>query len=212
MGQTLPKPQVIEAQRFILKSQDGTVRAILGQHEPQRKVSPAGEPWHYTKTSDLHEASWGLHIFGSDGEYDAGLMSQHRWDGGELRLYDKKTASAAKLSVGPGYMDLLLSATTQSREASEWQWGEAIKKLHKVETPKEIEEAVAVMPVDDSTVHIFVSASKDTPTALTLNERGSDKVVLGGINLSKPYGVVEQRPLSSLFIFDKDGKAIWKAP
>ena len=37
--------------------------------------------------------------------------------------------------------------------------------------------------------------------------------VLGQISLEYPHtGVKEQRPASSLVLFDKDGKAIWKAP
>jgi hypothetical protein len=210
MGQTLLKPQVIEGQRFILKSPDGTIRAILGQHDFTRKAPPTGEPQDYTKSSGL--GTWGLHIFGSDGEYVAGLMSSYYSGGGSLMLNDKETASSAEFSVGHSYANLVLRAETRSRETSEWQWREFHKKREGAKTPKEKAEAYAIMPVEDSSVHIFVGASKDTPTALKLSEKGRDKVVLGSIDLSKPHGVVERRPLSSLVFSDKDGKVIWKAP
>ncbi len=213
MGQTIPKPQVIEAQRFILKSPDGTVRAILGQHDSTRKAPPGGELQDSTKTSGLGK-SWGLHIFGSEGEYDAGLMSEYMTDGGYLMLANQTTASDASLSVGSGYVSLLLRATKQSPEARARQVGEYHKKQQAAKTPQEKEEALAIAPFPeiDSTAHIFVRASKDTPTALTLGEKGGSEVVLGHVEMLKPYGVVEQRPLSSLVFFGKDGKVIWKAP
>jgi hypothetical protein len=74
MGQTLPKPQVIEAQRFILKNPDGKVHAILGLHSLIYDAPSAEKS--YLEPSEAMGGAWGLHIFGSEGKYRAGLTLQ----------------------------------------------------------------------------------------------------------------------------------------
>ena len=106
MGQTFPKAQVIEAQRFILKGGDGKVHAILGRHALYDDA-PSAEKY------DPERGSWGLHIFGSDGKHRAGLLSFEALGiGGYLKLFDfdKDTKSEASLAAGRGYADLLLDA------------------------------------------------------------------------------------------------------
>jgi hypothetical protein len=113
MGQTFPKAQVIEAQRFILRGGDGKVHAILGRHALYDDA-PSAEKY------DPERGSWGLHIFGSDGKHRAGLLSFDALGiGGYLKLFDfdKDTKSEASLAAGSGYADLLLEAwERQSKE------------------------------------------------------------------------------------------------
>lgn len=45
------------------------------------------------------------------------------------------------------------------------------------------------------------------------DEHGRRRAILGQVELERPTtGVKEQRPVSSLVLFDKDGKAFWKVP
>src|SRR5262249_22184434 len=54
--------------------------------------------------------------------------------------------------------------------------------------------------------------SQDT-SVLQLSDHKGTSAVLGNAQLSTPAtGSVEQRPASSLVLFDKDGKVIWKIP
>jgi hypothetical protein len=208
MGQTvLPKPQVIEAQRFILKSPDGTVRAILGQHLSDQKAPFAGKPW----DSKADFGDWGLHLFGPDRGYRAGLMSGIYEDvqGGYLHLVDAETESNADLLVHSGEAHLTLSTTTQSHVVWKRQMDESFEKRRAAKTPKERLEAEAIRPSPD--VIASLSLGKER-TALTLSERGGPDVVLGHVEIPKPYGGYEQRPLSSLVLFDKYRQVIWKAP
>jgi hypothetical protein len=207
MGQTLPKPQVIEAQRFVLKDPNGKVRAILGPHEHRLKAPPPGEPWYGAADWE----AWGLHIFGPDGRYRAGLMPwpSEGGGGGYLTLSDKDTMSRADLAVSSGYADLLLEATTQSPEEYDRQFGAFAKKVNAAKTPEEKIKALLSRPAPDISARLLLS---EGDTALTLSEKGASQVVLGRIALGKPHGVVEKRPLSSIVFLDKNDKVIWTAP
>lgn len=52
----------------------------------------------------------------------------------------------------------------------------------------------------------------DGSPRLILTDRGGYEALLGQVGLQAKSGVVEQRAASSLVLFDKDGKVIWKAP
>ena len=206
MGQTvLPNPQVIEAQRFVLRQPDGTVRAILGLSHPAFK---GGDPWDSRKTA----GGWGLHIFGAEGRYRAGLMagpSAEGDGGGWLKLIDKDTKSEADLILSSGWADFRLKTTTQSHEGWDRQHDEWLKSGKAVMTPQENKEWNAARPSPDSSVRLLLTEGK---TAFTLSEKDGAEAVLGRVALTKLHGVVEQRPLSSLVFFDKDRTVIWKAP
>lgn len=207
MGQAFPKPQVIETQRFILKSPDGKVLAILGHHRPGWKAPLAGEgeQWFEYLRPDLK--TWGLHIFSFDGKYRAGLMSD-QGQGGSLWLLDQDTASSATLGVGPSHASLSLSATTQSHEEWDRRKSESAQKFNAAKTLEEKAEALQ-QPSPDTEVALV--AHKEH-TSLTLKEQGTSHVVLGRIELEKPQGIIEKRPLSSLVLFDRNGKVLWKVP
>ncbi len=51
------------------------------------------------------------------------------------------------------------------------------------------------------------------PSLVLYGQNSETRAVLGHIGLeTKATGTVEQRPASSLVLFDRDGKVIWKAP
>jgi hypothetical protein len=52
-----------------------------------------------------------------------------------------------------------------------------------------------------------------SPTLVLADERGRDRAVLGDTSVQAlTTRAIEWRPASSLVLFDKDGKVIWKAP
>lgn len=52
-----------------------------------------------------------------------------------------------------------------------------------------------------------------SPVVLLGDENGKPRAVLGHVDLvGTSEGRVEKRPASSLVLFDKDGKVLWKAP
>ena len=56
-------------------------------------------------------------------------------------------------------------------------------------------------------------SSDDLPALVLTDENGEDRAVLGHTALEATRtGTVEQRPASSLVLFDKDGKMLWSAP
>lgn len=58
-----------------------------------------------------------------------------------------------------------------------------------------------------------LSLSNQQPTLYLEDQKGTERVVLGYTNLEyRATGVREERPASSIVLFDKDGKVNWKAP
>lgn len=212
MGQIFPKAQVIEAHRFVLKSPDGKVRAILGERTPEAKAPAPGEPW--IPTSDW---DWGLHIYGADGGYRAGLVARP-YSGGEegahLLLLDKNTATRADLLVSGGLADVDLSATVKTSEQTEQQQAEWAKKFRAARTGEErvkVSQAMRKAMQPEMNARLLVLAKGNT--SLTFEEQGRSRAVLGMTELEKAQdGAIEKRPLSSLVLFNKDGKVIWQAP
>lgn len=75
----------------------------------------------------------------------------------------------------------------------------------------------AWMVTEDAKHAASLRVTSDGPR-VALSERGkspwdTDRVVLGPVSLERSSTeVIERRPLSSLVLFDRDGKVIWKAP
>jgi hypothetical protein len=60
---------------------------------------------------------------------------------------------------------------------------------------------------------VALSLVEGVPTFRLFDAQGTVRAVLGGTSLETVRtGVIEQRPESSLVLFDKDGKLIWRAP
>lgn len=207
MGQYFPNAKVVEAHRFVLKGWDGKVRAILGDHSASANLP--GLPW---IPSSRDDSGWGLHIFGGDGGYRAGLVTDQ---GARLLLFDKNTAGSANLGITSGIAFLGLSVTAKSREQAEQEQAEWVKKSRAAKTSDEhlkllMAEQKAMAP--EMYAGLSVTTFEGGHTSLTFDERGKSRAVLGMTNLVKRHGVIEKRPLSSLVLFDKDSKVIWEAP
>jgi hypothetical protein len=234
MGQTLPRVRVVEAEKFILRDSDGKARVILGAESPGSTVpDPAVIRMVFPKMG-----VYGLHLYSPDGRYRAGLIeAEPGGTGAQLRLLDSSTPSSAYLAVDAGVAALNLTATEKSRDAAEREQSEWGTKFNAAKTPEERERlflsapfdgakaALSAFPKGTSSLSlergsngkyggIAAYLTQDGQAAMWLNdERGMSRAVLGGASLeNKATGVKEQRPASSLILFDKDGKVIWKAP
>jgi len=153
----------------------------------------------------------------------------------ELEIHDKNTDSSAYLRVREGIASLDLSATEQTHEAAERENREWTKKFRAAKT---LEEKLFISnePIHGISARLFASIYgtsvlelvrgsytrggikfsllKEGQAALRLaDEKGNERAVLGHIKLERPAtGVTEEHPTSSLVLFNKDGKVIWKAP
>lgn len=223
-GQSLPKPRLIEAEKFIVKDETGRVRAIFGAEHPDAKVR---EP------SALRPRSqgdmYGLHLYGQDGRYGAGLIDEEGGgaqeggaQGARLELHDRTTASSAYLSVSAGAAGLELSATDDSQDAANLKAVERFKRMRVAKTPEEKHKAMSASSLDG--VHARLSAFTRGTSLIELRSagprgpRGGAQVGLLGDGLPMVYltdarGKVRallgrastggSRP--SLILFDEDG-------
>lgn len=66
----------------------------------------------------------------------------------------------------------------------------------------------------DGKIRAFIALDKEgSPQFQMSDETGKTRAALGHVDLEEiPTGTVSKRPASSLVLFDKDGKVLWKAP
>lgn len=235
MGQTLSRQRVVEAEKFILKGPDGSIRAIFGATIPHQHAPDAA-----TATMTLSVTAWdafGLHVYGADGKYRAGMYEWPGGGGGNLTLADEKTPSQAHLTVGSGLAALNLSATEQTYEAAEREDAKWDKRLNAAKTPEEREKLRATKPFDGVSAGLGAFAQGtsslyairgsprhpqsglltylvDGKTSLALvDENGTTRVTLGHTKLeTRRTGKITERPVGSLLLFNKQGNVIWQAP
>ncbi|MGH8856752.1 MAG: hypothetical protein ACREXG_01785 [Polaromonas sp.] len=236
MGQALRGPTALEAQKFVLKDSSGRVRGVWGAQDP---------PY----PTDQVSARYGLHLYAADGRKIGAWGERLGSTGSVLELHDQRTASAAYLSAGSAQIgtgehafraaaSLDLTATEETREASEHRGAELRRKLAAAKTPEETDEilrAASSYGVHarlnaftkgtselyikrgrslDSRGAVNLSVTKEGQPALMLqDEDGIMRSTLGETALKRPdSGAIEQRPVSSLVFFNKHGQVIWKAP
>jgi hypothetical protein len=222
MGQAPLERRVIEAERFVLKDVDGKIRAVLGAE----------------RSSSSH-SNYGLHLYASTGKHVASLSELLAGAGGQLELKAKNTASAAFLRASDGSAGLQLRATDQTFEEATRDFEAWRRRLNAVRTLEEREQFLTTEPfqgvrAEFSTASSPRGASKleilrgsshgprdsmqlslfeANPMLLLKDNTGTPRAVLGYVALGDTAtGGVEQRPVSSLVFFDKDGKVIWQAP
>jgi hypothetical protein len=222
MGQLLPTARAVEAEKFVLKDAKGKVRAVLGPEDlPGRGTPPP-----------LQEPGWyGLYFYDSEGAYRASLReSDIAW---ELELDAKKTPSSASLMVGDDFAWLNFRATTKRREVADREWTARSKQLKAAQTPEAREELSRGSSFDGVEASLAAWPSGlghfrltqglgggldfslvDRQPSLYLSDpKGTTRVVVGHTKLERQAtGVTEERPLSSIVLFNKEGGVIWKAP
>lgn len=223
MGQAPANRRVVEAEKFVLRNLDGKVRAVLGAEMPGSAPLSAQTRWF---------GQYGLHLYGLDGTYRAGLREDgEAW---ELVLSAKASPTSAHLLVADGLAFLNLYATEQTREVNDRENAEWAKKFNAAKAPEErmklllgrkfngIQSGLSAFPRGTSSLTLkhglgggleLYLLQQRQPTLYISDEKGTNRVALGHTKLEYPAtGVVEERPPSSLVLFDKDGKVIWKAP
>jgi hypothetical protein len=236
-GQAVPKPpvsatpRVIEAEKFIVKDRDGRIRVVLG---PAFGWVEAG-----TETAALEGRTFGLHVYESEGMKLGLLANQEGSSSAFLELRDKKTPSSARVMVSSGLSSLSLSATEVTREVAERRDAEWDEKYKAAKTEQERTSLFESHPFDGVTARLVAFPKGASTLALErgtltnpqssgaqlyllrdgrvsfslVDERGKERAVLGQTSLErKATGIVEQLPVASLVLFDKEGKVLWKAP
>jgi hypothetical protein len=222
MGQGLPGQRVIEAEMFVLKDAEGRIRAVLG-----------------AERYSLPNSNHGLHLYTSNGKHVASLSESLDGAGGQLALQAKNTASTAFLRVSEGSVGLHLRATDQTFEEAAREFETWRRSLNSIRTAEEQQRLIATEPFQGVRAEFTVASSpkgssklelmrgswrgprdslqlsllERAPMLLLKDETGTPRVVLGYAELgNRATGGVEQRPVSSLVLFDNQGKVIWQAP
>jgi hypothetical protein len=222
MGQILPGTKVLEAEKFVLRDSKGKVRAVLGNAHHRVPARP----------DDL-AGQYGLHFYGADDRYRAAVRESGDADESwVLELLARDTPSMAYLAVGNGIASLSLRGTEQSREAAEREFAEWSKKWNAAKTP-EAREKLGIGPPFNGVRAVLSAFPKGTSQLSVrhelgggldfdllrqqsslniIDEKGVGRAVLGHTKLELRGGVIEERPPSSIVLFDKNGKSIWKVP
>jgi hypothetical protein len=222
MGQVSLERRVIEAERFVLKDTDGKIRAVLGADRPSASHS-----------------NYGLHLYTSTGKHVASLSELFAGTGGQLELKAKNTASAAFLRASDGSAGLQLRATDQTFEEASREFETWRRKLNAIRTLEERQRFLTTEPFQGVRAEFSAAASprgasklelirgsshgprdsiqfslfEANPMLLLKDNTGTPRAVLGHVALGDTATQgVEQRPVSSLVFFDKNGKVIWQAP
>jgi len=198
MGQATGS-KVVEAQKFVVKDADGTVRAILGEGKSHIVDSPVQR--------------FGLHLYGSNGK-DRASLAEWGEDGTGLVLYDKQLRTTAKLitlATGENLNFASLSLDTHEKGLEEQYRLEAEiwKKVH--EGKLDQQSAFAQLSP--------ISSSK-TSVSLSAGGRSSNVTVGGGEPGKRLRGTVEldsSRGNPRITLTDKNGKervyiSMWDAP
>jgi hypothetical protein len=222
-GSSAAAARVVEAQKFVLKDVKGKVRAVLGPEELPGRHVPLLEPGLY-----------GLYFYDSEGAYRAGLAeaSSDQW---ELELHAKKSPTSAILTVRDGLAWLLLRATLQSHEAAERDRAEWRKQFDAAQTPEAreklsrglpfngIEAQLQALGVEKVSSRLGIThglgggfefiLENQQPSLYLSDPKGIMRAVVGHTKLERQAtGVTEERPPSSIVLFNKDGGVLWKAP
>ena len=222
MGQAPIERRVIEAERFVLKDADGKIRAVLGA---DRSLSSQG--------------NYGLHLYTSTGKHVASLSELLAGAGGQLELRAKNTASAAFLKASDGSAGLQLRATDQTFEEANREFETWRRRLNAIRTLEERQQFLTTEPFQGVRAEFSAASSprgvsklelirgsshgprdrmqlslfEANPMLLLQDHTGTPRAVLGHVALGDTASKgVEQRPVSSLVFFDKNGKVIWQAP
>ena len=179
MGQakTLKTAKEIEAERFVVKDEDGKVRVVLG-------LQPKWQGNVWTDYLPKEERFYGMYIYNQDGDARVRLYHNRRFGNkSALELWSRRVKSPSEWQFSK--VELWTDVTGASLNIEGYRMGGAVS----------------------------IRASTLGDTYMTLDEKGSTRVILGHTTLVHPRTEVkEKRPLSSMVLFDQEGKTIWKAP
>ena len=205
MGLVSNQAKVLEAQRIIIRGWNGEVRMVIGDQWINTSAMPEGLSLK-TPESLRDASSWGIHLYKSNGKYSSGLVN-NPGGGGTLILKDEKSASSIWLATGNGYADLAMSATGQSEKEFEEEQRDKSEKWNAAKTPEEKLKVDSLGRPKDYEARLVLAGNH---TKFSLSEKGQLRAVLGQVALENKNGVLEEHPISSLVLFDKNGKVIWR--
>lgn len=200
------------------------MRAVLGTEIPGSRPGALTVPG---------VGEFGLHFYDSDGAYRAGISEFGDAQSWQLQLRGKGTPTAAHLFVADGLASLTLDATEETRDVADRKWADWARKVNTARTPEEREKlfndrkmpgvkaALSAFPKGTSSLTLkrglgggldFYLLRRQASLYL-MDENGTTRAVLGHTKIERPpTGVIERLPASSLVLFDKEAKVVWKAP
>lgn len=213
------KEKVIEAQRFIVKDNDGNVRAILGDWYELPAPKPSSDKYSQLALTsiDIKGTRVGLHIFATDGSYLAGLRTSGLaeysngtiGDSGRLSLLDMTTDSRIDMAVGNSYTDIELKSTKVTRKQAEREDDEFSKIWNAAKSDRDFDRAHGAKTPPARETRLFMT---DDRSLFTMSEKGLVRVAIGQSVLMGHADIKQHRPLSSLVLFDGKGEVIRSIP
>jgi hypothetical protein len=224
MGQARPFGKVVEAEKFIVRDSRGRIRAILGPSTSSLKPS-----------EHVIGLEQGLFFYDDDGTYRASLRELDApgksWS---FEMVGRSTYSSAHLTIGDGISALNLRASDQPKAEADREVEPFIKQFNAAKTGEErlklmlsqksnaVSATVSAFPRGTSSLRLShglggsfdMFLTKDRQVSINLTDpKGIDRVSVGNTKLEYPStGVTEERPLSSVVLFNQDGKVVWKIP
>lgn len=219
MGLDVQPSKIVMAERFVVKRSDGKILAILGDWVSDASSVPLpGEAGH--ENAEVGEGThaggyryWGLHLFGANGRYLAGLRTSpsgiSHEDGGWLVLKDSETTSRIDMAVGSAYADLHMRAASLSYAQSRNEEDQFRKKWNSAKTPEDKLRAESIKTPAEKEARLVMARDH---ASLSLHELGRARAVLGETTLTGINEIKEHRPLSSLVLIDGKGKVRLELP
>lgn len=206
--------KVLEVHRLVVKDPDGKIRIVLGDWG-QYISAPLPSDLRYQDVNQLfswERHPWGLHIFSPSGRQLGRLSSfplSGTEDSGTLFLTDEKTVSEATLSVMNSYADLRLKASRLTPEQDRKEQEAFAKKINSAKSDQERMQAFSLRTPAEREAMLILT---DRQANFNLWENGTSRLLLGQTVLRDQHDVETHRPLSSIVLFDKEGKVLRTFP
>ncbi len=224
MGQTLPKRRVVEAQEFVVKDDSGRVFARLGSQAGLPSLTLFDKNQTPRVTLDLAPDD-GLHLSFVDkaGRLRAGIFTAQNGDPG-IFFADKAGKVRISIEVSKNDTPRLDLSDKEGKSRAQLIILEDGQPVLRLSDPEEKPLAIlATTPGGGSGLSLWdqreklravLRTSSDGRPGLELrDEDGKLRAALGSTSLQTAQtGEVTQRAESSLVLFDRDGKALWRAP
>jgi hypothetical protein len=132
-----------------------------------------------------------------------------------LRLFDRSGKQVAYFTVVPGPLSMASLSLSEETGKSRISFLTVSARTASALSLQGVVGASTSITLTDSSGknRIELGLENDEARVRVSDKTGQARTVLGAITLENPVtGVHERRPESSLALFDKDGKVVWRAP
>jgi len=218
-------PKVVEAEKFVLRDTTGKERATL-EVQPYGSAALAFADGNGRRQAIMEVSANGegsLWLSGEDGKSVATLEVIAGLPQLTLRGKDGHVRAALGLLLGVGQPILQLNDENGGHGADLGLSLDGSRFLAFYDESGHVRSVLRVFSKGGSALALIdkkggarawlTLASDGSPSLILQDENGKERAVLGHTALETTRtGTVEQRPASSLVLFDKDGKVLWGAP